>query len=91
VTRLLHLALDERSDRVWIVPFIEALREVGELEVVENARDRSVEEIAGLIRGCDVLLIGWGAIPIPREIAGDPGRLRYVCSVTGSVRTPGFR
>jgi phosphoglycerate dehydrogenase-like enzyme len=84
--RLLHVALDEPSDRVWIAPFISGLREIGELEVVENARTRSVGEIVGLIRGCDVLLIGWGAAPVPPQIAADPGSLRYVCSVTGSVR-----
>ncbi len=84
--RLLHVAVDEPSDRVWIAPFVAGLREIGELEIVENARGRSAGEIAGLIRGCDVLLVGWGSAPVPGEVAAEPGALRYVCSVTGTVR-----
>ncbi len=86
MTRLLHIAIDERDERIWIDPFIAALREIGELEVVENARGRPEEEIAAMIRGCNVLIGGWGAMPVPAEIAADQGELKYICNVTGSVR-----
>lgn len=83
---LLHVAMAEPSDRVWTRPFLEALRPIGDLTLVPNGAALPTEERLRLIRNCDVLLTCWGAAPIPDGVAKDPGRLGYVCNVTGSVR-----
>lgn len=84
--RLLHLAAGEPSDRVWIEPFMEELAKLGDLEIRDNALELPESERVQLIRSADVLLTSWGTAPVPEAVAEDPGRLRYVCHLNGSVR-----
>ena len=44
------------------------------------------EALAELIRGYDVLLTMWQTPPIPDSLANNPGRLRYICNVTGEMK-----
>ena len=46
----------------------------------------SQEALAELIRGYDVLLTMWQTPPIPDSLAQAPGRLRYICNVTGEMK-----
>lgn len=85
MTRLLHIAKAASSDRIWIDPFCEAVREIGTLEILENGGEMSADALAARIRGCDILLTGWGSVRIPDRVAEDPGKLGYVCNVTGTV------
>jgi phosphoglycerate dehydrogenase-like enzyme len=86
MTRLLHIAKTTPSDRIWIEPFRAALREIGTLEVLGDGEAMSVDALADRIRGCDILVTGWGSVRIPTAVAADPGRLGYVCNVTGTVQ-----
>jgi D-3-phosphoglycerate dehydrogenase / 2-oxoglutarate reductase len=82
----LFIAKQQRIQRMWVPVFVEAVNKLGNLRIVENGNDLSTEEVAGLIRQCDVLLTGWEAVAVPEAIAGNPGKLSYICCVTGTVR-----
>jgi phosphoglycerate dehydrogenase-like enzyme len=83
---LLHIAARKPVPALWNDLFIEALAALGKLTVVEDGADMPEPDREALIRGTDVLLTGWGAAPVPAGIAGDPGRLRYICHITGGMR-----
>jgi len=76
----------KRVERLWTPAFIARLGELGSLELHEDAAAWPRQQVLDCIRRSDVLLTGWGSLPIPEEIAADPGRLRYVCTITGSIR-----
>ncbi|MFW6146418.1 MAG: NAD(P)-dependent oxidoreductase [Planctomycetota bacterium] len=84
--RLLHIARRRPRPDLWTDAFCRALRDIGELEIATDGEALSEAELAERIRGCDILLTGWSSVPIPPEVADDPGSLRYVCNVTGSCR-----
>lgn len=84
--KLLHIAAGEAVRQIFNDLFKAELASRGEFRIVENGASLSEQERAGLIRGCEVLLTGWGASPIPIEIAARPGMLRYVCHITGEMR-----
>lgn len=64
----------------------EALRERGELAIVEQGRGLSDGQALAQMREADVLLTDWSARPIPAALAQDPGRVRYVLSLGGTCR-----
>jgi len=66
--------------------FVEKLKNFGELTIIKDATALSSRERADLIRQYDVLLLIWGSMPIPDEIAENPGKLRYVCNISGELR-----
>jgi len=84
--KLLHIANRKAEKRVWIPAFIEELKEMGDLTIVEDGGNLSDEECAKLIRQCNILMTGWAARPTPKSIAADRGELEYICNVTGTVR-----
>ena len=84
--RLLHIAAREPSDRIWTRRFREELALYGELTIVGNGAALPEGEHLRLIRSSEVLLTGWGSANVPKDVAREPGRLEYVCNVTGSVR-----
>lgn len=83
---LLHIAAERAVPSIWNAVFIDALTGFGTLSLVENGVGLSDAERARRIRECDILLTGWGAAAMPEEIARDPGRLRYICHITGGMR-----
>lgn len=66
-------------------PFVDALREIGELTVIRNGGELTDEEKASLIRENDVLLTIWGSSRVPEQIARNPGRLSYICNISGGL------
>ncbi len=86
MTRLLHIADTEANREVWSDPFRAALEEMGPLRIVENGAAMSDAERADLIRRYPVILTSWGASPVPAEVAANPGALRYICHVTGTLK-----
>ena len=85
MTRLLHIAEREPSDRIWIDPFYRELRKIGELTIIANAERMSDKELVAHIRASNILLTSWGSVRVPLAIAEDYGELGYICNVTGSV------
>ena len=84
--KLLTILRDDAVKRCWTGVFIQALQELGEFEMVRNGDELSEEQRVALIRDCDVLLTAWDSIPIPLQIVENPGNLKYVCNVTGTIR-----
>ncbi len=84
--KMIHLALEKPNEWIWNEPFIQALRELGELTVVPDAGKRPAAEVVRALRASDVALSSWGTVPIPEEIAADPGNLKYACHITGTLR-----
>lgn len=67
-------------------PLVEALRKLGELEVVADGVELTDEQALAKMRQADVLITMWGARPIPPALADDPGKVRYVINLTGTCR-----
>lgn len=65
---------------------VKEIRKHFDLTEVVLKPDYTDEEYAELIRGYDVLLTMWGSAPVPVELATNPGNLKYICNITGSVR-----
>lgn len=47
----------------------------------------SEEEKANIIRQYDVLLTGWSSPHVPNCLADNPGKLKYICNITGEMRS----
>lgn len=84
--KLIHLAQAQADVRIWTDPFRRALGELGPLTIVENAGAMSEAERAAVAREHDIGLAGWNGALFPPQLATDPGRLRYVCNITGELR-----
>jgi phosphoglycerate dehydrogenase-like enzyme len=84
--KLLHVAHGQANPGVWTDPFRRALAELGEFEVVEDGASLSEDALLGRLRQADVVLGAWGTVLMPDALAAAPGRVRYLCNVTGTVR-----
>lgn len=84
--RLLHLAAGTPTAAVLNAMFQARLRELVDVNIVSNGRDLAPAEQLRLFRDHDVALVGWGALPLPMELARDPGRLKYICGYSGTMR-----
>ena len=83
--KLLHITSGEASERIFSRASIAALEEFGGLEIVENGIELTDRQRATRIRDYPVLLTGWGSAKAPACLAEDPGKLKYICNLTGSV------
>jgi phosphoglycerate dehydrogenase-like enzyme len=81
---LLHLAQQEMSE-VFSPFFLEEIRKIGNLEIVEHGQELSDEEKIVLLQRVDIALTGWESAPLPPAIVDAPGSLQYVCNVTGAM------
>ena len=87
MTTFLHLANDKVAGRAWPDAFCRRVEELGELRIVERAGEMNEAEVADLYRQADVAITSWGSCPIPKALADAPGRLKYVCHLTGSMKS----
>ncbi len=83
--RLLHLAA-RRSQLSPDGLLAQALRQHGELVIVEQGHALSDEQALELLRQAHVVLTMWGSRPIPPALAQQPGNVRYVLNLTGTCR-----
>lgn len=83
---ILHLARHKPSPLFTLPAFQTALRGLGTFDLLENTETLPAEEVLALIRAADVLLTGHGTLPVPEELAPDPGRLQYICHLTGTLK-----
>lgn len=86
MTQFLHIAKHQPSAAVWNDLFRDALSAMGRLTVLENGESLSEDERAARVRNCDILITSWGSARTPPAVAESPGRLRYICHVTGEMR-----
>jgi len=85
--KLLHIAHGAPHPAVWTAAFREALADIGTLSIVDNGAALDEAGRTALIQGTEVLLLGWGSAPVPRAVAGAPGSLRYLCNITGEMKS----
>lgn len=81
--RMLHMA----GRRTQINPdglFADALREHGELVIIENGNSLEEGEVLSRMREADVLITNWATRRMPDAMAEDPGRLRYILNIGGT-------
>ncbi len=83
---LLHIAHGEPSTKLWPDCFIERLTALGELRITENGGQLEEEALLERMRAAEVLLTGWGSVAVPAALARDPGAVRYICHLTGTMR-----
>ncbi len=67
-------------------PFVEALKELGELTLIFDASEIPDSERAKMIRQNDIVLTMWGSMPVPEAVVENPGKLRYACNITGELK-----
>jgi phosphoglycerate dehydrogenase-like enzyme len=84
--KLLHIAAKEKHRYIWTDLFTDALKKFGDLTVIEHGGKLAPEQVRKIIRDNDVLLTCWDAVPVPEDIAENPGRLGYICHITGEMR-----
>lgn len=66
-------------------PLLKALRSRFEIDEVVLPEEYTEHEYAELIRKYDVLLTMWKSVHVPNELARDPGNLKYICNITGTM------
>ena len=84
--KLLHIAENKPSPRIWTEEFCKQLGAIGELTIIEDGKKMSQAQLADQIRQCNIFITCWGAIAIPPSIAVDRGELEYISCVSGSVK-----
>lgn len=85
--KLLYIGRNEKRSRFPVnSPFVDCLQEFGELTVIRNGEEWSQQQIVSLIQQTDILLTMWGSLRIPLEAIYNPGRLQYVCNITGGLK-----
>ena len=82
----LYLAKRKPGKHVCHPVFTDELNKLGWLQRREDVSDWSEEEIVEEARQADVILTDWGSITLPEKLAENPGRLRYICNLAGTVR-----
>ncbi|MGC9452120.1 MAG: NAD(P)-dependent oxidoreductase [Oceanipulchritudo sp.] len=84
--KLLHLATGKANPNMWTDLFKRHLREIGELTLREDTGAWDDREAAEVARDHDVILTHWGSRRLPEELAEEPGRLRYILNMSGTIR-----
>lgn len=85
--KLLYLAKGEPGERIWSDVFINNLQRYGHLTLLSGGGKMCDEEVAEHCRQHDILFTDWGSRSLPEQVAEDSGRLRYICALTGSIRS----
>jgi len=66
-------------------PLMKEIRKRYDCDEIVLSADCSEEEKAEIIRKYDVLLTMWASPHVPNELADNPGKLRYICNITGEI------
>ena len=83
--KLIHIASGRPHGGLFPQIFLDAIKEIGTLELVENGRDLSDDEKLKLLQGADVAITGWNSAGLPAALAENPGKLGYICNLTGTM------
>jgi len=85
--KLLHIAHGYEYNGRMLSPYmLKELNQFGELTLLARGDRMTDDEKLRHIRGCDVLLTGWGSASVPDRITEDRGRLGYILNITGEMR-----
>lgn len=83
--KMLHMAKGKSQLNVK-GPLVQALDDFGDIEVLEKCGEMDEAEVLKRMRETDVLITMWGALPVPAELAENPGKLRYILHLTGTCK-----
>lgn len=83
--KLIHIAQRRPHGGLFPQIFLEALKGIGELKLVEGGGELSEEEKLALFQEADVAITGWNSASLPAALGKSPGRLGYVCNLTGTM------
>ena len=84
--KMLYMASGKANPSVWSIAFRRALGELGELEIIEDAANWDTDALLAHLRDADVVFGAWDCVKLPDALAAEPGRVRYLCCITGGVR-----
>jgi phosphoglycerate dehydrogenase-like enzyme len=84
--KLLFVAEKSAPAKMLLPAFQDALKELGTFRMVEDAGQLAEGEVVRMIQETDVLITGHGSLSVPPQLADDPGSLRYICHLTGTVK-----
>lgn len=86
VIKILHFSLPNGNVNS---EFLNAVRNFPnvQLNIVENSNSLSKSEIINILQENDVLILSRAPM-IPDEIAANPGKLKYICYLHGTMRKP---
>jgi len=84
--RLLHLAENDLVVKLFTPPFLRELQKIGKLSLLPHAHSLPAETVLEHCQSADVVLTGWGSVQLPASLAVAPGRLRYICHLTGTLK-----
>lgn len=82
---ILHVALTKPNPQLFTPRFCRELEQIGSLKIVEQGCKLGPDAVASIVRECNVLITGWGSVSVPKALAKYPGRLGYICHLTGTV------
>ncbi len=66
--------------------FRDKLNQLADFDLIEDGSELSEEELAELLRQYDIFITGRSYVKVPDEIAENPGKLKYICGLTGTQR-----
>ncbi len=66
-------------------PLMRELKKLYDVTELSLEPDYNEEDYANIIREYDVLLTMWSSPHVPNELADNPGNLKYICNITGSI------
>lgn len=66
-------------------PFMREAQKLYDITEVVLEPNYKEEDYAKIIRNYDVLITMWGSPHVPNELAENPGKLRYICNLTGEI------
>lgn len=84
--RMVHVCNNTPSASIFTHGFLDALKDFGRIDFVHVENDTSESDIAAVYRQADVALTGYNSTPVPISLADDPGRLKYICNISGSIK-----
>ncbi len=83
--KILHMA-QRRTQVDPNGPLAVALKELAELEIVEQGKTLAEDDIVTQMRAADIVITNWASTPIPQALVEDPGRLKYVLNIGGTCK-----
>lgn len=62
------------------------IRELVEFDDITIKSDISEEEITEIVQKYDILFTMWRNVKLPKMLADNPGNLKYICNITGTIK-----
>lgn len=81
---IVHIA-QKKGIQLFPQIFVDAIGKIGHLTIVQDGKELSDDDKIAILRNADVALTGWNCSAIPAAIVKNPGKLKYVCNITGEM------